>query len=100
MVKLPHTKSCFVCGVNNPLGLRLDFETDGEMVRARYAPRPEHSGFKEAVHGGLLFTVLDEAMVWAVGVRGKRFFYFAGIGGGVLGLGRPHGGVTPLWGGG
>src|SRR6266851_3902380 len=68
MLKLPHTKSCFVCGLNNPLGMKLDLETDGQIVRARFLPRPEHVGFRETIHGGLISTVLDEAMVWAVGV--------------------------------
>jgi acyl-coenzyme A thioesterase PaaI-like protein len=77
MLKLPHTKSCFVCGLNNPLGLKMDFETDGQFVRARFAPRPEHVGFRETIHGGIISTVLDEAMVWAVGVQTKRFAYCA-----------------------
>ena len=77
MLKLPHTKSCFVCGLNNPLGLKLDFETDGRIVRARFVPRTEHVGFRETVHGGLISTVLDEAMVWVIGVRTKRFSYCA-----------------------
>ena len=77
MMKLPHTKSCFVCGLNNPLGLKLDFETDGQIVRARFTPRPEHVGFRETIHGGIISTVLDEAMVWAIGVRTKRFAYCA-----------------------
>jgi uncharacterized protein (TIGR00369 family) len=77
MLKLPHTKSCFVCGLNNPLGLKLDLETDGQIVRARFAPRPEHVGFRETVHGGIISAVLDEAMVWAIGVRTKRFAYCA-----------------------
>jgi len=77
MLKLPHTKSCFVCGLHNPLGLKLDFETDGQIVRARFTPRPEHVGFRETVHGGLIATVLDEVMVWAVGVQSKRFTYCA-----------------------
>jgi acyl-coenzyme A thioesterase PaaI-like protein len=77
MLKLPHTKSCFVCGLHNPGGLKLDFETDGRIVRARFAPRPEHVGFKQTVHGGIISMVLDEAMVWAIGVRTKRFAYCA-----------------------
>lgn len=74
---LPRTRSCFVCGVANPLGLNLGFTRDGAAVIARYRPRPEHAGFKEAVHGGLLATVLDEAMVWAIGVRTGCFTYSA-----------------------
>jgi len=77
MVRLPHTKSCFVCGLNNPIGLKLDFETDGRIVRARFAPRPEHVGSKETVHGGIISTVLDETMVWAIGVQTKRFTFCA-----------------------
>ena len=90
MFKLPHTKSCFVCGLNNPLGLKLDFETDGQIVRARFAPRPEHVGFSETIHGGIISTVLDEAMVWAVGVRTKRFSYCAELNVRFLQPARPH----------
>ena len=90
MLKLPHTKSCFVCGLNNPLGLKLDFETDGQIVRARFVPRPENVGFRETIHGGLISTVLDEAMVWAVGVRTKRFAYCAELTVRFLQPARPH----------
>jgi uncharacterized protein (TIGR00369 family) len=77
MLTLPHTQSCFVCGEANPLGLGLKFETDGHVVRARFTPRPEHIGFKDTIHGGILATLLDEIMVWACGVRTKRFAYCA-----------------------
>jgi len=90
MLKLPHTKSCFVCGLNNPLGLKLDFETDGQIVRARFVPRPEHVGFRETIHGGLISTVLDEAMVWAIGVRTKRFAYCAELNVRFFQPARPH----------
>jgi len=90
MLKLPHTKSCFVCGLNNPLGLKLDFETDGQIVRARFTPRTEHVGFKETVHGGLISTVLDEAMVWVIGVHAKRFAYCAELNVRFLQPARPH----------
>ena len=90
MLKLPHTKSCFVCGLNNPLGLKLDFETDGRIVRARFTPRTEHVGFKETVHGGLISTVLDEAMVWVIGVQARRFAYCAELNVRFLQPARPH----------
>ena len=77
MKELPHTHSCFVCGESNPVGLNLRFETDGRMVRTRFTPRPEHVGFKQVVHGGLIATVLDEIMVWACLVQSKRFAYCA-----------------------
>jgi uncharacterized protein (TIGR00369 family) len=77
MKELPHTHSCFVCGESNPIGLNLRFETDGLVVRARFTPRPEHIGFKQVVHGGLIATVLDEIMVWACLAQTKRFAYCA-----------------------
>jgi uncharacterized protein (TIGR00369 family) len=77
MKELPHTRSCFVCGEANPLGLNLRFETDGHVVRSRFEPRTEHAGFRQTVHGGLIATVLDEAMVWACAVRTKQFGFCA-----------------------
>lgn len=77
MRPLPNTRSCFVCGSANPIGLRLHFHTDGGLVEARFTPRPEHVGFKGVVHGGLLATVLDELMVWACAVATGRFAFCA-----------------------
>ena len=77
MQQLPTTKSCFVCGSANPLGLKLQFETDGTVVRTRFVPRPEHAGFKRTVHGGIISTLLDEVMIWACGVQTRRFAYCA-----------------------
>jgi uncharacterized protein (TIGR00369 family) len=77
MKALPHTRSCFVCGESNPAGLKLRFETDGRIVRARFRPRTEHIGFKGIVHGGIIATLLDEIMVWACAARAKRFAFCA-----------------------
>lgn len=77
MRELPHTRSCFVCGEANPLGLKLRFESDGQAVRTRFTPFAEHIGFKGVIHGGLLATVLDEIMVWACAVRTRRFAFCA-----------------------
>ncbi|HVY71566.1 MAG TPA: PaaI family thioesterase [Verrucomicrobiae bacterium] len=77
MQKLPHTKSCFVCGTQNPTGLKLDFETDGNVVRSRFVPQPGWVGFQQTLHGGIVATILDEVMVWACGVQTKRLAYCA-----------------------
>ena len=74
---LPRTRSCFVCGNANPVGLNLTFETDGRQVTSNFLPRVEHVGFADTIHGGLVSTVLDEAMVWACGVTAGRFAYCA-----------------------
>ena len=76
---MPHTRSCFVCGEANPIGLRLRFETDGRLVQTRFVPRPEHIGFKQVIHGGLIATLLDEIMVWACAVQTRRFAFCADL---------------------
>ncbi len=76
-ITLPRSRSCFVCGTENPLGLNLEFRAEPGQVRARFEPRREHAGFQDTVHGGLTSTVLDEAMVWACGAATGRFTYCA-----------------------
>jgi acyl-coenzyme A thioesterase PaaI-like protein len=65
---------CFVCGEKNPFGLKLRIRTDPErgesMAEVIF---PEHfQGWAKIVHGGLLATVLDEAMIYAGGAKGFR----------------------------
>jgi uncharacterized protein (TIGR00369 family) len=74
-MELPHTAGCLVCGRQNPHGLKLSLHVDGSsgVVTVAFTPRPEHIGFEGVVHGGVLATVLDEAMVWAATWAGKRF---------------------------
>lgn len=73
--ELPHTRGCLVCGRENPHGLRLSLhvDTDTGTVTTDYTPTPQHIGFEGIIHGGVLATVLDEAMVWAATWAGKRF---------------------------
>src|ERR1035437_8330688 len=89
MKLLPHTRSCFVCGESNPAGLKLRFETDGQVVQTRFVPRAEHVGFRQTVHGGLTATLLDEIMVWACAVLTKRFAFCAALNVRFLNLVRP-----------
>jgi uncharacterized protein (TIGR00369 family) len=66
-IELPHTAGCFVCGRDNPLGLRLSsfVDTDTGQVQTTFTPLPQHIGFDQIIHGGILATLLDELMVWA-----------------------------------
>lgn len=65
--------SCFACGPDNSRGLRLHFEGNeaGEMV-AEWIPESELEGFEGIVHGGIVSTVLDEAMSKAVAASGTK----------------------------
>jgi uncharacterized protein (TIGR00369 family) len=61
------SKGCFVCGTENPHGLDLQPEVDGEKVFVRFVPRPEHRGFSSAIHGGIVAALLDEVLGVATG---------------------------------
>ena len=51
---------CFVCGIDNPIGLHLKFYTDDEgRCIARFRPQPQHQGYPGQLHGGLISTILD-----------------------------------------
>ena len=67
LTPLPKTAGCVVCSPVNPVGLRLTSRVDPGTgtVEVPFTPGPHHVGFDGLVHGGILSTVADEAMVWA-----------------------------------
>jgi len=60
------TKLCFGCGEENPIGLKLKPVYDGEKVKAEFTPREYHQGWDNVVHGGILYTLLDEITAYAI----------------------------------
>jgi len=62
-MKLIDDDYCFVCGKKNPIGLKLNFFFDGKTVKTDFTPRKEHQGYFNMAHGGIISTLLDEAMV-------------------------------------
>jgi len=58
----PNSRMCFVCGMHNPIGLKIIFEGDGERAWATFTPREEHQGYPGVLHGGITFALLDEVI--------------------------------------
>ena len=59
---------CFVCGRDNPRGLKIKVEYFPEEQAAETQitlPR-EYQGWADVIHGGILSTLLDEMMAHAV----------------------------------
>ncbi len=58
----PSSRSCFVCGRENPVGLKVHWEQDLEQQEIRGAVTlPEHfNGYPGVAHGGIVAAVLDE----------------------------------------
>ncbi len=59
---------CFACGVRNPdgLGLRFEYPEPGRS-RAEFTPARKYQGWSGILHGGIIATLLDEAMAHAYG---------------------------------
>jgi uncharacterized protein (TIGR00369 family) len=53
---------CFVCGKDNPIGFKAEFEIDSEQRRAKTTVRiPEtFQGWQGITHGGIISALLDE----------------------------------------
>jgi uncharacterized protein (TIGR00369 family) len=66
-------KDCFGCGSENYSGLHMTFETNGERIRTKITVSPQFRGWSKLVHGGVISTILDEAMSWAAIFLLKRF---------------------------
>lgn len=62
---------CFACGAQHPHGLKLQFrlEEAGRVV-SEWRPSADWEGFQGIIHGGVVTTVLDEAMSKAVASTG------------------------------
>lgn len=60
-IKQPNSRMCFICGLENPVGLRLHiYETEPGVVETEYTA-PEHfQGYPGILHGGIVASILDE----------------------------------------
>jgi len=58
-------RHCYACGDLNPIGLHLHFREEDGWAVADFVAQKEHQGYPGHVHGGLVSTLLDEAMGWA-----------------------------------
>ena len=65
--KVAADSTCFVCGMNNPIGLKADFIVDSDTCssRASVTLTSDFQGWQYVIHGGVLSALLDEACVYA-----------------------------------
>lgn len=68
-----NSRTCFGCGPENDAGLKLTFamRPDGRL-ETRFVPRAIHGGWEGVFHGGLMATLLDEAMMAYLYHRGDN----------------------------
>ena len=53
---------CYVCDLNNPVGLRVAFRLEDGKALGQFIPQPGHQSFEDVTHGGVLSALLDAAM--------------------------------------
>ena len=57
---------CFVCGPDNPIGLKVKFRLEDQQgtlyCRAEFTPGEAHSGYNSMTHGGIIYSLLDDVM--------------------------------------
>lgn len=58
----PNSHGCFICGLANPLGLKMVFYQDHEkqQVRAELTVPETFRSYPGVAHGGIVSTILDE----------------------------------------
>ncbi|MGA1862684.1 hotdog fold domain-containing protein [Deferribacter thermophilus] len=61
---LPHSTKCFVCGIDNEIGLKHIFYVENNTVCSDILIPDGYNGFKGIVHGGIASALLDETLGW------------------------------------
>ncbi len=66
-MKVEADRECFVCGPENPVGLKAEFVIDAMKMaaRAQLALGERYQGWRGVVHGGIIAALLDEAAIYA-----------------------------------
>lgn len=63
---------CFACGVDNPIGLKIRFDVEGDVCTAQFTPDENHVGFSDTVHGGIIYTILDDVTANILYQQGRK----------------------------
>ena len=70
----PDANGCFVCGPDNPVGLHLVFRLEGDACVSDFTPGEHHVGYPGVVHGGMIYSALDDVMANWLYLRGARAY--------------------------
>lgn len=70
----PLNPACFVCGEENPNGLHLAFHAENLRTSATWTTSALWQSYKGIIHGGIISSVLDEAMSKAIISGGNEAF--------------------------
>ena len=79
-IKQPTSDMCFVCGRENPVGLKMTFSDNGkdEVVSTISIPE-QYNGYPGIVHGGVLTTMLDETVARVSMIGGEHHHFMMSV---------------------
>jgi acyl-coenzyme A thioesterase PaaI-like protein len=61
MKKQPNSRHCFICGLENPIGLKLKiYELEDGVIQTTYIAPTHFQGYPGVLHGGIVASILDE----------------------------------------
>ncbi len=67
------SKNCFVCGIENDLGLKTKFyETSNDEVIGIFMPNEKLQSYPKILHGGISATILDETIGRAMMIKDDK----------------------------
>jgi acyl-coenzyme A thioesterase PaaI-like protein len=70
VAKQPNSKMCYVCGLQNSMGLRASFfELANGQVAAQFRPGDAYQGYPGHLHGCIAAGMLEEVIVRAIRTR-------------------------------
>jgi uncharacterized protein (TIGR00369 family) len=75
----PELNKCFGCSPTNPVGLKLEFFEEEELLTSYWDPVEYMQGFPDVVHGGIQSTLMDELASWIVFVKVKTVGFTSGM---------------------
>lgn len=61
MKKQPNSQHCFICGVSNPVGLKLKiYQVEDGVIQTSFTAPSHFQGYPGVLHGGIVASILDE----------------------------------------
>jgi acyl-coenzyme A thioesterase PaaI-like protein len=61
MKKQPNSRNCFICGLENPVGLKLKiYEIEEGVIETTFIAPDHFQGYPGVLHGGIVASILDE----------------------------------------
>jgi uncharacterized protein (TIGR00369 family) len=78
-IYLPTSPGCFGCGQDNHNGLQMHLYIEDGKSKVDLVTDERFRGYEDRLHGGIIFSILDEVMAWAPTYARKRMCVSAEI---------------------